>query len=157
MPGRYIHKRDQPYHIVEHTAKGRLLEHGGNYWTSTLRNRVAGVAPSSSRAAPQPRPSWRRGGSNSSSSSGDAKGSSDKSGLVTKSVDTSKEAKRGGTLRWFQENEPAHSTYTPARAAHRINQLVNSNLVNEKPGIIGLPEFSEVVLTGPVVGVVSDR
>jgi peptide/nickel transport system substrate-binding protein len=120
----------------------------GNYWSSTLRNRVSrrraivvtgGAAAAAAFLA-------ACGGSNSSSGSGDSKGSADKSGLVTKSVDTSKEAKRGGTLRWFQENEPAHlDIHTGLAPLNRINQLVNSNLVNEKPGIIGPPEFSEVV------------
>ena len=49
-------------------------------------------------------------------------------------------------MRWFQENEPAHlDIHTGLAPLNRINQLVNSNLVNEKAGIIGPPEFSEVV------------
>jgi peptide/nickel transport system substrate-binding protein len=77
---------------------------------------------------------------------GGGTGSADKSGLVTQSVNTSKEARKGGTLKWFQENEPNHlDIHIGLAPLNRINQLTNSALVNEQAGIIDPPSFNEVV------------
>src|SRR5688572_781681 len=68
----------------------------------------------------------------------------DKSGLMSPPVDTTKQAKDGGVLKWFQENEPNHlDIHIGLAPLNRPNQLVNSALVNEKPGYLGPPEFSD--------------
>jgi peptide/nickel transport system substrate-binding protein len=114
-----------------------------NYWTTVARARLSrrkAIALSAGTAAGA---ALLAACGSDQGSDGAAK---DKSGLITESVDRSKEAKQGGVLKWFQENEPAHlDIHTGLAPLNRPNQLTNSNLVNEKPSVLGPPEFSDVV------------
>jgi peptide/nickel transport system substrate-binding protein len=79
---------------------------------------------------------------------GDDGGSSEDaaSGLITRPVDTTKEAKRGGVNKWFQANEPAHlDIHTGLAPLNTPNNLTNSLLVNHKAGHLKPAEFTEFV------------
>lgn len=85
------------------------------------------------------------GGNNSSSSSGSNNGAS-KSGLLTDPVDTTKSAKRGGTMKWFAPAEAANFDINNGLSPlNTPANLTSSLLVNEKPGLGKPPEYSEVV------------
>src|SRR5439155_23223699 len=86
------------------------------------------------------------GGSDSGGGGSSSSGGKDKSSLVVKPVDTTKSAKRGGTMKWFGPAEPAHFDVSQGLSPlNTPNNLITSLLVNEKPGILGSPEYSEVV------------
>jgi peptide/nickel transport system substrate-binding protein len=115
-----------------------------SYWTSVTYNRLnrrrALAATGAGTAAAAFLAACGGGDSGGSGTKGD------KSGLITEPVDTTKQAKDGGVLKWFQENEPNHlDIHTGLAPLNRPNQLVNSALVNEKAGHLAPPEFSEVV------------
>src|SRR6266498_2035439 len=74
------------------------------------------------------------GGGKSSSSSGAA--GADKSGLISQPVDTTKQAKRGGTLKWFAGNEPAHLDIQQDQAPmNQHKNMVYGHLVNIDAGL----------------------
>ena len=79
-----------------------------------------------------------------SDNSGD--GSSNTSGLISQPVDTTKDAKRGGTLKWFAGNEPAHLDVQIDQApANQHKNMVYGHLVNDKAGYLKGPDYNEVV------------
>src|SRR3982751_6200954 len=61
------------------------------------------------------------GGSDSGGSSSGSSGSKDKSGLVSESVDTTKSAKRGGTLKFYSTGDAP--SLDPMTSAIQLNQL----------------------------------
>ena len=67
--------------------------------------------------------------------------------LIVKPSDTTGKAKKGGVMKWFSPNEPAHFDINQGLAPlNTPNNLQNSLLVNERPGLNGkAPEYSEVV------------
>src|SRR5690349_7205218 len=72
-------------------------------------------------------------GSSKSSSSGGSGG--DKTGLITQPVDSSKQSKRGGTLKWFTGNEPAHfDVQIDQVSMNQHKNMVYGHLTNEKAG-----------------------
>jgi peptide/nickel transport system substrate-binding protein len=77
---------------------------------------------------------------------GGDKGSGDKSGLVTSPVDTSKQAKRGGTNKWYLNAEPAgFDLHVGGNPKNNPKNLVYSNLVSAKPGYLKEQDFSDYV------------
>src|SRR6266545_812915 len=80
----------------------------------------------------------------SSKSSGG--GSADQNKLVSPPVDTSKQAKRGGTSKWYLGAEPAgfdiHVGGAPKNAP---KNLVYSNLVGSKPGYLQAQDYSDFI------------
>jgi peptide/nickel transport system substrate-binding protein len=73
-------------------------------------------------------------------------GEGGKTSLLSQPVDTSKQAKRGGTMKWFAPSEPAHfDTNIGLSPLNTPNNLITSLLVNEKPGVLKPPEYSDVV------------
>src|SRR5436190_7313095 len=84
------------------------------------------------------------GGGKSSSSSGAA--GADKSGLISQPVDTTKQAKRGGTLKWFAGNEPAHLDVQQDQAPmNQHKNMVYGHLVNLEAGQGKPPAFEKLV------------
>ena len=103
------------------------------YWSSILSRRVqrrraltvsgAGLASAAFLAA--------CGGSDSSGGSTEG----DSSGLVTKPVDSTKEAKRGGTIKDYIRGEPATlDPFNPNAALNAASRSVHGMLLREKPG-----------------------
>ncbi|HEX5139664.1 MAG TPA: hypothetical protein VFX19_01845, partial [Dehalococcoidia bacterium] len=85
-------------------------------------------------------------GGDSSGGDGGSGSSSNESSLVSKPADTSKSAKVGGTLKWFSPSEPRH--FDIMQGLNPLNtpsNLTNDYLLNEKPGTLKPPEYSEVV------------
>src|SRR5207249_8608823 len=71
-----------------------------------------------------------------SKSSGGGGGSADKSGLITQPADTTSKAKRGGTLKWFAGNEPAHLDVQIDQAPmNQHKNMVYGHLVNIDAGL----------------------
>ena len=112
---------------------GRLNEMKNGYWSSVLNRRVqrrraltlsgAGLASAAFLAA--------CGGGDSGGGSGDG----DSSGMVTKPVDTTKEAKRGGTIKDYIRGEPATmDPFNPNAALNAASRSVHGMLLREKPG-----------------------
>jgi peptide/nickel transport system substrate-binding protein len=86
------------------------------------------------------------GATGSTGGSTGATGGTGTSSLIFQPVDTSAQAKRGGVMKWYSPNEPAHfDTNTGLSPLNTPNNLTTSLLVMEKPGIIGPPEYSEVL------------
>jgi ABC-type transport system substrate-binding protein len=100
----------------------------------------------SSSSTSSPTSSGSSGSSSGSSGGSSGSGSSGTSSLISQAVDTSKEAKRGGVAKWFSASEPAHfDTNIGLSPLNTPNNLITSLLVMEKPGLIGPPEYSEVL------------
>ena len=120
-----------------------------DYWQGVLDSRVsrrrgmaavgAGAAGAAFLAA--------CGGSDSSSGGSDTSGATgDKSGLITKPADTTKSAKRGGTLKFFTGSEPAHLDVQLDQASmNQHKNMVYGHFVNEKAGILKPPSYEEHV------------
>jgi peptide/nickel transport system substrate-binding protein len=114
-----------------------------SYWSEILNQRISrrrgiaavgGVSAAAAFLA-------ACGGSDSGGSQG---GTSDKSGLITKAVDTTKQAKRGGTLKWFAPNEPAHlDVQLDQVAMNQHKNLVYGHYVNEKAGVLKPAAYEE--------------
>ncbi len=89
------------------------------------------------------------GGSSKSDSGGGSAGSAkkDSSGLVASIEDTSKTAKRGGTLKWVQSSEPNHfdGGIQGQAQLNVFNGLAYGALVQNKPGYKQPTSNSEVV------------
>jgi peptide/nickel transport system substrate-binding protein len=76
----------------------------------------------------------------------DDSGGGESSGLVSKPVDTSKQAKRGGTIKWFLEAEPAgFDLHVGGAPKNPPKNLTVSNLVSAKPGYLDEQDFSEYI------------
>ena len=116
-----------------------------NYWASVTQQRVSrrraiaitgGTAVGAALLA-------ACGGSNEASDSKKAENAS----LIVKPSDTTSKAKKGGVMKWFSPAEPAHFDISQGLSPlNTPNNLANSLLVNEKPGLNGkAPEYSEVV------------
>jgi hypothetical protein len=59
------------------------------------------------------------------------------SSLVSQPEDTTKQAKRGGVMKWFSASEPAHfDTNIGLAPLNTPNNLTTSLLVNEKAGVL---------------------
>ena len=70
----------------------------------------------------------------------------DQSGLVSKPVDTTKQAAVGGTMKWFTPSEPRHfDSHQGLNPLNTPHNLTTSYLVNEKAGHLSPPEYSEVI------------
>jgi peptide/nickel transport system substrate-binding protein len=77
---------------------------------------------------------------------GDEQSGSDSGGLVTKPADTSKQAKRGGTSKWYLSAEPAgFDLHVGGAPKNPPKNLTVSNLVSAKPGHLTEPDFSEYI------------
>ena len=120
----------------------------GGYWGTILQQRTSrrrALAFSATTAATAAFLAACGGGSSSSSSSssgGSSAGSStaqnnDKSGLLSPTVDTTKQAKRGGTHKFYIAGEPSsfdvHLAINPLEAVQRN---VYARLTSEKPGYL---------------------
>src|SRR5262249_18554351 len=115
---------------------GRALEH-----KMSRRRALAGTAGAATAAA-----ILAACGSSSKSSSGGSSPATDKNNLISTPIDTTKQAKRGGVIKWFQANEPAHmDIHIGLAPLNTPNNLVNDNLVNEKAGTLKPAEYSEVI------------
>ncbi len=83
------------------------------------------------------------GGSGSSSTSAPAK---NEASLVATPVDTSKQAKTGGTFKWYSPSEPAHfDIHQGLNPLNTPSNLTTDYMVNEKSGVLKPPEYSEVI------------
>jgi len=83
-----------------------------------------------------------------SDSSGGTSGgsSSDKSDLITKPVDTTKSARKGGTLKFFTGSEPAHLDVQMDQVAmNQHKNMVYGHFVNDKAGVTKPPTYEEYV------------
>src|SRR5439155_4324888 len=109
-----------------------------SFWRPTLsRRRVLALSGAGSAAA-----LLAACGGGSKTSSGTS-GAANQSGLISTPLDTSKQAKRGGVLKWFQANEPAHmDIHIGLAPLNTPNNLVNDNLLNEKAGYLKPAEYS---------------
>ena len=68
------------------------------------------------------------------------------SSLVATPVDTTKQAKVGGSFKWYSPSEPAHfDIHQGLNPLNTPANLTNDFMVNEKPNLIKPPEYSEVV------------
>ena len=86
------------------------------------------------------------GGSDSGSGGKSDSGAGDKSGLITKPVDTTKSAKKGGTLKFFTGSEPAHLDVQMDQVAmNQHKNMVYGHFVNDKAGVLKPPTYEEVV------------
>ena len=73
-------------------------------------------------------------------------GSADKSGMITAPTDTTKQAKRGGVLKWFHGGEPANLDVQVDQAPKNLlKNMVYGHFVNEKAGLLGPPAYETVV------------
>jgi peptide/nickel transport system substrate-binding protein len=71
---------------------------------------------------------------------------SDSSSLITKPTDTSKTAKRGGTMKWYLSAEPAgFDLHVGGAPKNPPKNLTVSNLVSAKPGYLAEPDYSEYI------------
>ena len=78
------------------------------------------------------------GGSGSSSTSAPAK---NEASLVATPVDTSKQAKTGGTFKWYSPSEPAHfDIHQGLNPLNTPSNLTTDYMVNEKSGVLKPPE-----------------
>src|SRR5690606_25772339 len=131
-----------------------------SYWQNVLSKRVgrrralAAVGGSAAAAAflaacggdDDDSPSSGSTGSSTGSSSTGSSTGGDRSGLLTQAVDTTSQGKRGGTLKWYAPNEPAHFDVQLDQASmNQHKNLVYGHYVNEKPGILEPATFSEYV------------
>src|SRR6266545_1623831 len=75
---------------------------------------------------------------------GNDKSSGNNSGLVNKPVDTSKQAKRGGTNKWYLNADPAgFDVHVGGAPKNNPKNLVYSNLVSAKTGYLKEQDFSD--------------
>jgi peptide/nickel transport system substrate-binding protein len=82
----------------------------------------------------------------SDSSSGGSTSGADNSSLITKPVDTTKSAKRGGTLKFFTGTEPAHLDVQMDQASmNQHKNMVYGHFVNDKAGVTKPPTYEEYV------------
>jgi ABC-type transport system substrate-binding protein len=125
-----------------------------SYWSTVLSNRIsrrramavtAGAAGAAAFLAACG--SDDDGGSSSSGGGGSGSGSKDTSGLLAKIEDTSKDAKRGGVMKWVQGNEPLHfDGQSQGQVQLNIyNGLAYESLVRNKPGEGQPSSFNEVL------------
>jgi peptide/nickel transport system substrate-binding protein len=86
------------------------------------------------------------GGSDSGKTQASSSGDTKASGLVTKPVDSTKSAKRGGTLKFFASSEPAHLDVQMDQVAmNQHKNMVYGHFVNEKAGVLKAPAFEEYI------------
>jgi peptide/nickel transport system substrate-binding protein len=113
-----------------------------SYWQGILKHRISrrrGLATAGGAAAAAAFLAACGGDDN-----GNGGGPKDTSGLVTEAVETTSKAKRGGTLRWFAPNEPAHlDVQLDQVAMNQHKNLVYGHYVNEKPGVLKGPAYEE--------------
>src|SRR5438874_768186 len=114
-----------------------------NYWTRLTTNRLSrrrALAATGASAAAAAILAACGGGS-----SGGSKAESDKNSLVTKPVDTSKQAARGGVLKFYATGDaPSLDPYTSNINLNQFEQPVYSRLTGLKPGYLA-PRAFEVV------------
>ena len=114
-----------------------------NYWSSILEKRLSrrrALATTGASAAAAAFLAACGGNDNGSSGGGDS------NSLISKPVDTSKQAKRGGTSKWFLSAEPAgFDLHVGGAPKNPPKNLTVSNLVSAKPGYLAEPDFSEYI------------
>jgi peptide/nickel transport system substrate-binding protein len=114
----------------------------GNYWSGILSQRIArrrALAATGATAAGAALLAACGGGD-------DAGSGGDSSGLVTKPADTTKQAKRGGVLKWFHGGEPANLDVQVDQAPKNLlKNMVYGHFVNEEAGKLGPPAYANVV------------
>src|SRR5689334_887522 len=114
----------------------------GSYWNSVLNNRLnrrRALAATGGLGAAAAFLAACGGGDSKSDDGGN------KSSLVTDPVDTTKQAKRGGTLKWFAGNEPAHLDVQLDQAPmNQHKNMVYGHLVNVAAGLNKPPSFEGV-------------
>ncbi len=114
----------------------------GSYWNSVLNNRLSrrrALAATGGLGAAAAFLAACGGGDSKSDDGGN------KSSLVTDPVDTTKQAKRGGTLKWFAGNEPAHLDVQLDQAPmNQHKNMVYGHLVNVASGLGKPPSFEGV-------------
>jgi peptide/nickel transport system substrate-binding protein len=68
------------------------------------------------------------------------------SGLITKPVDTTKQARRGGTIKWFTGGEPANlDVHVDQAPKNQHKNMVYGHFVNEKAGYLEKAGYEDVV------------
>ena len=68
------------------------------------------------------------------------------SSLITAPVDSSKQAKRGGVLKWFHGGEPANLDVQVDQAPKNLlKNMVYGHFVDEKAGVLEPPSYQDVV------------
>ena len=73
----------------------------------------------------------------------------DSSGLVVKPVDSTTQAQRGGTLKWYAPAEPANLDVQVDQAPKNVlKNMTYGHFVNEKAGVLGPPAYEEYVPDG---------
>ena len=113
-----------------------------SYWQSILDQRISrrrGLAASGGAAAAAAFLAACGGDDN-----GGSGGVQDRSGLISQPVDTTSKAKRGGTLKWFAPNEPAHlDVQLDQVAMNQHKNLVYGHYLNEKAGHLKAAAYEE--------------
>src|SRR5438552_2448824 len=118
-----------------------------SYWSEVLRQQIGrrrALASTAAAAGAAAILAACGGGKSSSSGSG---GGGNVSSLLTKPADTSKDAKRGGTMKWVQPSEPLHfDGQAQGQAQLNIyNGMAYESLVRNKPGSAEPSTFTEVL------------
>ena len=107
-----------------------------NYWASVTQQRVSrrrAIAITGGTAVGAALLAACGGGSSTS----DEK-KAENASLIVKPSDTTSKARRGGVMKWFSPNEPAHFDINQGLAPlNTPNNLQNSLLVNDRPGLNG--------------------
>ncbi len=118
-----------------------------SYWTAILDHRISRRhALAASGAMTASAAFLAACGGNDNKKGAASSDNADKSGLITKAADTSKQAKRGGVVKWFAPNEPAHLDVQMDQASmNQHKNLVYGHYVNEKPGVLKAPSYEEYV------------
>ncbi|HLF78950.1 MAG TPA: ABC transporter substrate-binding protein [Dehalococcoidia bacterium] len=119
-----------------------------SYWTRVVQGRVSrrralvGTGSMAAAAAFLAACGGDGGGSSSSTTS-DSKGSD----LLAKIEDTSKNAKRGGIMKWTQASEPLHFDGQAQGQAqlNTYNGMAYESLVRNKPGVAEATKYNEVL------------
>jgi ABC-type transport system substrate-binding protein len=116
-----------------------------NPWSAVLQRRISrrrALAATGVSAAAAAFLAACGGGSSKSSGDTDTK---DKSSLLAKSEDTTRQAKRGGVSKWYIPLEPA--SFEPFATNNPLGDTkrhVYRNLVHETPGYLGPIEYKDV-------------
>ncbi len=117
-----------------------------SYWDKVLDNRITRRRALAATGMTAASAAFLAACGGSDDGGGDS-GPADSSGLLAKIEDTSKSAKRGGTMKWTQASEPLHfDGQAQGQAQLNIyNGMVYESLIRNKPGVGEPTKYNEVL------------